>query len=75
MDTYVAWSEMIQFVIMLTAVVTLCYLVFHDKRHKQQRTKITAQLPQVDGYFLAETFLEQPIVINAAHSLYIQYTP
>lgn len=33
MDTYVTWSEMMQFVIMLTAIVTLCYVVFSNKNN------------------------------------------
>ncbi len=34
MDTYVSLSDLVQFVLMLTAVVTLCYLVFNGKRRK-----------------------------------------
>lgn len=34
MNTYISISDMVQFVLMLTNVITLCYLVFHDKRHK-----------------------------------------
>ncbi len=34
MGTYVSLSDLVQFVLMLTAVVTLCYLVFNGKRHK-----------------------------------------
>lgn len=30
-DTMVTYGELIQFVIMLTEVITLCYLVFNNK--------------------------------------------
>lgn len=28
----ITFAELIQFVIMLTGVITLCYLIFHDKK-------------------------------------------
>lgn len=31
----VTYSELIQFVIMLTEVITLCYLIFKDKKVKR----------------------------------------
>ena len=34
MNTYIGLSDLVQFVLMLTNVVTLCYLVFNDKRRK-----------------------------------------
>lgn len=34
MDTYISFSDLVQFVLMLTAVVTLCYVVFCGNRRK-----------------------------------------
>ena len=34
METYISFSDLVQFVLMLTSVVTLCYVVFHGSRRK-----------------------------------------
>ena len=31
-DNMVTYSELIQFVIMLTEIITLCYIIFKDKK-------------------------------------------
>ena len=36
MDTYVTFSELMTYTIMLTSVISLCYVVFSNKNNKRK---------------------------------------
>ncbi len=36
MDTYVTFNELMTFIIMLTSVISLCYVVFSNKNNKHK---------------------------------------
>ena len=36
MDTYVTFYDLMTFIIMLTSVISLCYVVFSDKNNKHK---------------------------------------
>ena len=54
MATYVSLSDIISIISMLTQIITLCYVVFKNNRHKQHRQKITAQLPIARLFLLTD---------------------